>query len=72
MQALGTDNLTLRNEDGTQTIYIKKIPSRKETQDEQTQHRIINCPVVDETQTNLVMRNKDKHNLYNQYRNIGK
>jgi hypothetical protein len=65
--ALGADNLTLCNEDGTHSIYCKNIPSRKETQVDELKHRIINCPVVDATQPNLVMMNKDKHNLYNQY-----
>ena len=65
--ALGTDNLTPCNEDEMHTIYSKRIPSRKETQDEETQHRIIDCPAVDATQTNFAMRNKAKHNLYNQY-----
>ena len=68
--ALGTDNLTPRNEDETHTIYSNRIPSRKETQDEETQHRIIDCPAVDATQTNLAIRNEAKHNLYNQYRHI--
>ena len=35
--AFGTGNLTPRNEDETHTIYSKRILSRKETQDEETQ-----------------------------------
>ena len=62
--AFSTDNHTPRNEDEMHTIYRKRIPSRKETQDEETQRRITDCPAVDATQNNLAIRNKAKHNQY--------